>query len=392
MTLIFVSNVVPDRQEYWTQAFTRSGNNVLLGLLNSFPTALNVITLSTQPIESFPNGPLWVKGKEDRTEGGKRITLGSFLNLKIIKDLYKSLWYSSQLKKWRRANPHEPCKLLVYNIYSPPIASLYKVCKKLNIEIYAILYDLGIPPKRLKLSWLTMLGYKASEHFAKRYIPLLDGRIVINERISEYYAPNKHFLLVDGAINNAVESKLFPLGKTTGDCYTFVCAGMLWDQNGTRLILDALRVNKQENIRVIFAGKGNDVGLIKDAGNKDSRIQYVGMLTMDELFSVYKNADVLLNLRIEEDTDFHFPSKLFEYMAMGKLVLSTPIAHAERDYSQYISFLHDITPEGLAKAIKDITSIPKETLLKRGERTRQFTLENRTWRKRTEEILSYMKI
>ena len=37
MNLLFISNIVPDREEYWNEAFTRAGNNVFLGMSDAFP-------------------------------------------------------------------------------------------------------------------------------------------------------------------------------------------------------------------------------------------------------------------------------------------------------------------------------------------------------------------
>ena len=155
-------------------------------------------------------------------------------------------------------------------------------------------------------------------------------------------------------------------------------------------VLDALKMSPELDVKVIFAGKGNDVSLIETAAKNDHRIEYVGMLSMDQLLKVYESADVLLNLRIEEEVDMHFPSKLLECLTMGKLVLSTPVAHAERDYGLYMKVLHDITPEGLSKVMSDIAFISKSDLLEQGKKARSFMLKNRTWTVRTKEIVEYM--
>ena len=183
---------------------------------------------------------------------------------------------------------------------------------------------------------------------------------------------------------------MFPLEEKTNNVYTFVLAGMLWDQNGTKLVLDAMRQYSNSNVRVIFAGKGNDVPLIEEAASFDSRISYVGMLNMDDLFKLYEQADVLLNLRLEEKVDYHFPGKLLEYLATGRYVISTPVAHAERDYGEYMAVLHDKTPEGLVQMMESVQKKGKHMLFETGIRARQFMLENRTWDKQTVRILEYM--
>ena len=144
------------------------------------------------------------------------------------------------------------------------------------------------------------------------------------------------------------------------------------------------------NVKIIFAGNGNDVPELIEMAKNDKRIQYVGCLTMDDLFKYYEQADVLLNLRIEEEVDMHFPSKLIEYLTMGKLVISTPVAHAERDYGEYLEILNDITPDGLAKKLHEVYYLSKTELLIKGIKAREFMLKNRTWEVRTKEFMQYI--
>lgn len=388
--LFFISSLVPDKEKYWNPAFNRSGNNVLEGIAESIPDSINFRFAGLRPIPSFPNGKIFLSASSDFISSGRKVSLWPVFNLKILKDLFWGVICFLKITKWKLRTKNGEYKLLVYNIYSPFFPFLYWACRINKVKIYAMLYDLGVPPKRLNLGRLSMLGYRVCELIAKRYIPVIDGRIIINEKIIEYYAPGKDYLLVDGGINRAVISHLFPLRPSTSSQYVFVCAGMLWDQNGTKLILEAMRLIDNSNIKVVFAGQGNDVPLIEQAANNDDRIEYLGMLSLEKLFEVYERADVLLNLRIEENVDFHFPSKLLEYMATGKTVVSTPIAHAERDYGDYIEILHDVSSNGLASMFLDICQTPKQQLYERGKVTREFMLSKRTWNYRTSEIIKYM--
>lgn len=395
MVVLFISSLTPDRQEYWTNAFARSGFNAIKGVGLSMAELLgreNIEFLSMPSYQSFPNGPLWLSEKHDILENGSKVTILHTLNLKVIKTLHWSLQYARYIKKWAKKHRREDCKVFIYNTYHPSINYIYKACKKAGVQLYCMLYDLGVPPKRLGLSRLSMYGYEHAEKTAEKYIPRIDGRIVINERIVEHYSPGKDYILIDGGITEQLVEKLFPLKETSSAEYTFVLAGMLWEQNGTRLILDALNQKPDLNVRVKICGKGIDVPLIQESAKADARIEYLGMLTQDELFKVYENSDVLLNLRIEEEEDFHFPGKFLECLAMGKLVLTTPIAHVERDYGQYVKVLHDITGGGLASVMEEITQTPKMELLEKGKAGRAFMLETRTWSQRTKDIVEYMKL
>lgn len=392
MSIIFISNIVPDKEEYWNDAFTRSGNNVFYGIVNSFPNNIRVELWSCRPTPSYPHGPLFLKSHKDTLDNGRVIHFVPSLNIKFVKNVMWGVNCFFKIIWWRLSHLWEECTLLTYNNDPPPIEALYFACRLCNIKIYGMLYDLGVPPVTLKLSKATRIAYHYMDRTARFVIKRLDGRIIINELIARDYAPGKDFLLIDGGISQDVINHLFPLEKSKSDIFTFVLAGMLWEQNGTKLILEVLEKHADLPVKVIFAGKGQDVELIKRKASGDSRIQYVGMLNMDELFSLYEQADVLLNLRIEEATDYHFPSKLLEYLVTGKYVISTPVAHAERDYGQFLDILHETSSEYLYQRICDINSMSKQELLEKGKIQRDWMLKNRTWSSRTKEMLNYMKI
>ena len=78
-------------------------------------------------------------------------------------------------------------------------------------------------------------------------------------------------------------------------------------------------------------------------------------------------------------------------MATGCHVISTPIAHAERDYGEYITILKDASPEGLYKVISEIIQCKKEELYLKGIIRRRFMLENRNWFVQTKKIEDYIQ-
>lgn len=390
MALLFISSIVPDDEKYRTISFTRSGNNVLTGISKSISKMMDTAIISCRPVPSYPQSNLWIKGESVDLTDEVVIKILPTFNIKLIKNLVWAYCCKHFIKKWAKQHNGEELDVLVYNIYTPSISSLYTACKRVGARLHCILYDLGVPPKRLGLPLVTMLAYEYGEKMARKYLPLIDGRIVINEKIVDHYAPGKDCLLIDGGINEQVIGNLFPLQVSQNKTFNLVLAGMLWDQNGTKLVLDMMKIYPDMNVNVYFAGMGNDVPLIESAANKDSRIKYMGLLTMEELFRLYEKADILLNIRLEEEEDFHFPSKLLEYMVTGKHVISTPIAHAERDYGKFISILHDITPSGLSELIFDIISKGKEVLYENGIKTREFMLSERTWAARSREIVDYI--
>lgn len=71
-------------------------------------------------------------------------------------------------------------------------------------------------------------------------------------------------------------------------------------------------------------------------------------------------------------------------------MISTPIAHAERDYGDFITFVRDVTPDGLAKVINKVCSKSKEELVTMGISAREFMLNERNWKAQTNRIINYL--
>lgn len=391
MAILFISNLVPDEERYRTSAFTRSGNNVLSGIANALAQEKNVTLLSCMPVPAFPAGKIFLKPKNYRLANGLTIHFLPILNLKLLKQIVWGILCFFYIIGWSRKHRDESRHVLLYNTYTPPVGHVYRACRLTKSKLSAILYDLGMPSKKLGLSRLTMLGYRAGENAARKYIPKIDGRIIINENIARYYAPGKDYILVDGGISEQVRRHLFPLSATADRNLVLVCAGLLWEQNGTRLLLEVFHKYPDLKAEIFFAGNGKDVKLIEDAARKDSRIHYAGMLSMDDLFRLYERADVLLNLRKEDEIDFHFPSKLLEYIVTGRHVISTPVAHAERDYGKYITILNEYSPDALATAIGQLCNSNRDELLALGQQARAFMLRERSWEHQTKRIIKYIE-
>lgn len=392
MALLFISNIVPDCKEYQNPAFARSGNNVLLGIADHLSTQKDVTILSCMPIPAFPKGPLFYRPKTYKLASGSNIEFLPILNIKLLKQIVWGILCFIYIIKWSRKRTKSKRTILLYNTYTPPISWIYRAARVSRSKLYAILYDLGMPSKKLGLSLLTRFGYRVQEKKAKKYISKIDGRIVINENIIDYYAPNKDYILVDGGINNEVINELFPLKESTNERTIFVCAGLLWEQNGIRLLLSLLKNNPNLNIEINFAGSGPDEKLVQKAAAADPRIRYHGMLSRTELFKLYSTADCLLNLRKEDEIDFHFPSKLIEYLATGKHIISTKVAHAENKYGAYMTFINNFTESDLLKAINTFNQMPKDQVYKTGCLAREYMLKSHTWDSQTEKILNYIGV
>lgn len=102
MAILFISNVVPDSAEFHNAAFTRSGNNVVLGIANSLSETEDVTLITCRPIPSFPHGPLWISGEETMLDSGRKVKILPMVNMTVLKNLFWGISIYREVKKWAK--------------------------------------------------------------------------------------------------------------------------------------------------------------------------------------------------------------------------------------------------------------------------------------------------
>lgn len=394
-SIAFLGSLVPDTKEYHNQAFNRSGNLVQAGLVEGLSNlGVKLKVYSSQPCPTFPRFKKVLIGKKVVKYSNKLdLNIIPTLNILIVRELLIGIYCTFSLIKWAIVNRKFRRCLFIYNVYTPPLPFIYFLGKLTGSKTIALIYDLGIPPKSLKRGILRRGIYYLCDIYAKIFIPKLDGRIVINDAIVRDYAPNRDFLLVDGGVGPEIIKRLFPLElKPQCDETIFLCAGSLWQGNGVDLILNAMGLNHNPKILMWFAGKGDDVSKIQKAAQRDARICYLGLLDLDQLFEAYKRVDVLMNIRVipKGEGDYLFPSKLLEYLTIGKLVVSTPVAHIQKVYGPYCIILPESDPQVLSDLIDCISNKTNKELFEMGTISREYMLNNGTWEIRCNKIMHYI--
>jgi len=395
ISIAFLGTLVPDTIEFQNIALTPAGNMVQDGFVTGFYNHGVKLTLFSQrPIASYPKSKtVFCAKKTIEYRKSLKLIVVPFINILFLKTITGVIFDFFALIKWAIKNSNNKRCIIVYNPYTPPLPFVYWMGKLTGSKSIAILYDLGMPPKQLHLSSLKKTIYRFVEFFAKKYIPKLDGRIVINENIALDYAPGNHFLLVDGGISSNILERLFDLTeKKNREKTIFLLAGSLWGANGTQIIIETLNSNKNPKIEMWFAGDGSDVSIIKDAAAKDSRIKYKGKLSLDQLFDLYREADVLMNIRVtsEGEGDYLFPSKILEYLTVGKYTITTKVAHIEKEYGHLCKVLNSNNSEELSYTMEELIQLSDEELVRRGKLARKYMLDNHTWEQQSIKIQEYI--
>ena len=120
-------------------------------------------------------------------------------------------------------------------------------------------------------------------------------------------------------------------------------AGGLEVANGVLELLEAFSLIRSNKYRLRIAGMGPLEHEVREAAEKDQRIEYCGFLPFDKVLDLYDSADVLINMRLTKtlNTKYFFPSKLMEYLTSGVPVITTCTGQTEDEFRDFVFLLKD---------------------------------------------------
>ena len=133
----------------------------------------------------------------------------------------------------------------------------------------------------------------------------------------------KHNILYGGIKNSDYIN--FKVPKFQDSFVNVMYAGLLSDVTGVDILLEMITKNKDKNVRFIISGKGYLENIVKTVAQNDDRIVYLGFVDQVEYLEWLKKANILINprnMRLDQNKN-NFPSKILDYLATGRIILST---------------------------------------------------------------------
>lgn len=142
----------------------------------------------------------------------------------------------------------------------------------------------------------------------------------------------QRFILMEGGIDRALLDAFRYQPHRAGQPVVFLYAGLLSRVTGVDILLEAMRRIRRQEIRLIITGKGDLEEEVGQAAAEDERILFKGHLTYEEYVKQLQGADILVNPRNMDlpENQNNFPSKIMDYLASGKRIISTRFAGWER--------------------------------------------------------------
>ena len=149
---------------------------------------------------------------------------------------------------------------------------------------------------------------------------------------------------------------------------------------GVEALLRAFPYVKDRGARLIITGAGWTKGL-EALAKRDARVIYKGLVSSGELDAICATAEVFVNPRPTRmvENGANFPSKILEYLAWERPVISTYTLGMHPAYRKVCVIFDDATPENLAAKIDEVLLWDDETYYGVCENIRRWNGSDKSW-------------
>jgi glycosyltransferase involved in cell wall biosynthesis len=392
---VFLGAVVPIADASSYPGYSVAGNLWQMRLLtaltrNSF---LCSKILSARPVPSFPRiRKIWFSSNKAEVENGFSVRFLPFINMGALKTATLGLAAFLNLLKWGWHQRHiTPKVIIIYNVNAPHGLFTVLAARILRTKVFAVIADLPVPGHGI----IPRTPMRCLDYFLQvKSLPRFDGLIVLTRSIARDFAPQVPFIHMEGAVDPQKMALLDGCSEQKhSPQFVVMYAGVLSEFDGIPLLLNAFSLLEGHHYRLLIVGKGPQRTRVEQAVKNDSRISYLGFLPHEQVVGLYRQADLLVNPRPSPhlSTRYVFPSKLIEYLATGKPVITTATADVVEEYGSFVFLLRDETPKGLADLICQVAALQETERLASGETARRYVLNHKTWDVQGQRVADFIR-
>lgn len=194
---------------------------------------------------------------------------------------------------------------------------------------------------------------KVYSYLIKKSFEQYNKIVVLSEKSKKYVNPKQKCTVIHGCIKwDNFQHFHEPCQHEN---IVFLYSGALNHVTGVDLLLEAFLKTRNKDYRLILCGQGDELKeQIENAEKKDDRISFMGYVSKKNYLLLLEKSNVVVNPRNMnfEQNEYNFPSKILEYLASGRIVLSTKFK-GWREFEQNIEFVESNVEDlykGLEKA------------------------------------------
>ena len=336
MNILFLGSNLPDVFEGKVKYLSAAGNQYQNNLVRTLRKKHDVRVLT------YINYPILIEKKEIEEQCRKEnytVFFSAGATLKICKAFRKAVYKEIE---WADI-------VIVYNVLYVWLGIGFKTKQKGKKSILIVA---DYTDRSEQKGIIRKLLAEAIKREFNRYTKT----IILSPGIKKYLKKEQSFLLINGCIRWERFSTILP-AEIKNNIINIVYTGGFSHVVGTDLMLEAFKKVKDQDVRLILCGQGGDM---KERASKaqmeDSRIEYKGFLSRPEYYEILNKANILINPRNMqyEQNSANFPSKVLEYIATGRYVISTKFIGWEA-YQDEIIF-SESDKDSLAQCIIEVAS------------------------------------
>lgn len=345
------------------------------GLTNNDQNSIDVI--SALPVGSFPksNKKLFFFQRKYEYKNANVLELG-FINFYYIREKIRTSEFYKKTKLILKNK--EKVVLYVYSLYFPFLTAMLRLKKEYGQNLHICLIVPDLPGEHGIMRSIFSLSGIWDRLIANRTLSLArkaDSYVLLTKHMKTALQVEKPFCVVEGFISNNDFNIQDFSPKDSYKNKIILYAGSFNSKFGINELLESFTEIVHTNFRLWLCGPPNEVRGIIEAAQRDSRIQYFGYLSKQELNTLQQQCTLLINPRQNTGNyvQYSFPSKTMEYLASGKPVVMYKLAGIPPEYDQFIYYIGT----SLKETIIEIASKPAEELEQLGTRGKEWVLKEK---------------
>lgn len=392
--ILFVGAVLPESvfQDYYVGEGSRGPHAVMsvaaqkvqLAMVHGLEAAAGrpIDIVSWLPVGYYPwYSRVYAPTREYSTVSGARLSLTSFINLPLFKQVTQRLSVEACVRWW--ASRHRASVIVCYSAHTSALLACLAAARQFACKVVLVLPDL---PQFMDMT----LGRRGIARWAKaadvkllsRAMHRVDGVISLtDETVTRAHLSQIPHIAIQGIVDEQGATGSGPGASehsaAVHEGRSVLYAGGVSEEYGVLLLLDAFK-HVVGDVRLDICGSGPAVGRVQSDTLVDPRIRYWGALPNQVVSELERASTVLVNPRPSnsEFVSYSFPSKLLEFMMSGRPVISTVLPSIPASYWNYVIPIRDETPDGLAGVLNKALAEDVQELDRIGKATRSFAVDN----------------
>lgn len=321
--------------------------------------------ISTVPTRDFPFSRkiFWPAKRVARGSGGV-LRIMPLMNLLGLKQISRFCGSAGYALAWLWRNRRQQRKVVIsYGLIVPHLLALLPLCRFFGAKLVPVVTD---PPMNYwDEGWLYRVARWADRTLLKAAIRRVDGLVTLTPALAELLAPRQPSVVVEAIISGEVEE--YAKQKKPGverqrseaaEAFVIMYAGQLVENYGLRILLKAFERLEGERYALWICGQGDLEDEIRRAAEQDRRITFFGNVGPERLFPRMEQASVMVNPRPPDQriAPYSFPSKVLEYLALGKLIVSARLAGIPGEYHPHLILVDPMDEHHLADTLRNLAS------------------------------------